>query len=493
MPVITDVSEGCSRRNRGYRLTVALLAASALVVGCSGDDELPVPSGAATTTTNANVYEQQRAEAVTALLDKLSKAVTAGDAKSLAGLMDDSATPAFRKRLETAAANFGARPQRTASPTTGSPAPSESRGPSPAPARPLPDDSRGTALRPATFKYQLVLTDAAEMQAPESVTDKLTDQGSSDVWVTPVALRYALGGAQAPGIDEPELDIDQRMVVARYGDDWKVVGDATLVGGRAPATMLWEFAGLRVADVHTAGGTSVIASYPGTADLVDRARGLLPDAVQAVESFWGSQWPRRVAVVTTGTAGQFTGLSGAPEADGAAAAATVFTGIDADKTVRGQRIVLTPNARQIPAPALGVVLRHEITHVATRSITSVKAPLWVTEGLAEYVGRKGTYRRLADAAPDLAAAVRAGSAPRTLPTDADFAVSGPKAGLTYQSAWSLWAFMASKFGEDKIKNLYRKAAAGDAAAADAAIASELKVTSGDLVTQWRRWLTQATA
>ncbi|HQV19317.1 MAG TPA: hypothetical protein PLC22_13520, partial [Gordonia sp. (in: high G+C Gram-positive bacteria)] len=127
MPVITDVSEGCSRRNRGYRLTVALLAASALVVGCSGDDELPVPSGAATTTTNANVYEQQRAEAVTALLDKLSKAVTAGDAKSLAGLMDDSATPAFRKRLETAAANFGARPQRTASPTTGSPAPSESR------------------------------------------------------------------------------------------------------------------------------------------------------------------------------------------------------------------------------------------------------------------------------------------------------------------------------------------------------------------------------
>ena len=118
-----------------------------------------------------------------------------------------------------------------------------------------------------------------------------------------------------------DIRIDQRMVVARYGDDWKVVGDATLVGGRAPATMLWEFAGLRVADVHTAGGTSVIASYPGTADLVDRARGLLPDAVQAVESFWGSQWPRRVAVVTTGTAGQFTGLSGAPEADGAAAAA----------------------------------------------------------------------------------------------------------------------------------------------------------------------------
>ena len=207
--------------------------------------------------------------------------------------------------------------------------------------------------------------------------------------MTPVALRYAaLGGAQAPGIDEPELDIDQRMVVARYGDDWKVVGDATWSVAVRRRQCYGNLPGCASPMCTQPAGTSVIASYP-----VRRSRrprpGLLPDAVQAVESFWGSQWPRRVAVVTTGTAGQFTGLSGAPEADGAAAAATVFTGIDADKTVRGQRIVLTPNARQIPAPALGVVPRHEITHVATRSITSVKAPLWVTEDWPSTSGARG--------------------------------------------------------------------------------------------------------
>ncbi|MCS3879597.1 hypothetical protein M2359_003226 [Gordonia amarae] len=502
--------------------------ASALLAGCSGDDgKLPIPSGAATTTTNANVYEQQRADGVTALLDKLSTALATGDTKTLAGLIDASATPAFRTRLETAAANFGTRPPRATSTTTRSSAPSPSAGPtqspgpsstepdnpgrrgaggtstsatprstapkqsgpvSSTPARPMPDDSRGSALRLAKLRYQLVLSDEAETQAPEAITDKLTDQGSSDVWVAPVELHYALGGARAPGVDEPELVVNEQMVVARYEDDWKVVGDATLIGGNAPATMLWELAGLRVDDVPTAGGTSVIASYPGTADTVERARGLLPGAVRAVEAFWGVEWPRKVVVVATGTGRQFTQVSGAPDADGAAAAATVFTGIDADKTVRGQRIVLTPNAQQIPPPALGVVLRHEITHVATRSITSAKAPLWVTEGLAEYVGRKDTYRRLADAAPDLASAVRSGSGPRTLPADADFAVSGPRAGLAYQSAWSLWAFIATRFGEDKLKSLYRKAAAGDAAVADAALSTELKITSGDLVTQWRRWL-----
>jgi len=518
-----------SRRNRLTAAVAALLVGAALVTGCSGDDDaLPIPSGEVTTTTNPNVYEQNRAEGVSALLDDLSAALTAGDSAALARLIDPSATTVFRTRLETAAANFGApapRPtssSRTPEPRTTEPrttppqtttrsrgtgAPSTSGGsaapepvrtsapvttPGPSTTAPLPDDSRGSALRPATLRYQLVLSDEAETQAPEAVTDKLTDQGSSDVWVAPVDLHYALGGARAPGIDEPELVSSEQLVVARYDDSWKVVGDATLVGGSAPPTMLWELAGLRVDDVPTSGGTSVIASYQGTADTVERVRGLLPAAVFAVQSFWGTDWPRKAVIVVTRTPRQFTTVSGAPEADGAAAAATVFAGIDADGTVRGQRVVLTPNAQRIPAPALGVVLRHELSHVATRSITSTKAPLWVTEGFAEYVGRKQTYRRIADAAPDLAAEVRSGSVPRTLPVDADFAVSGLRAGVAYQTAWSLWAFVAGRFGEGTLKKLYRTAAAGDASASTGAIASVLKIDPGDFVAQWRRWLVAET-
>ncbi len=64
-----------------------------------------------------------------------------------------------------------------------------------------------------------------------------------------------------------------------------------------------------------------------------------------------------------------------------------------------------------------------------RPRTSDSAPKWLTEGVAEYVGRRGTYRVLADAAPDLADRVRAGSGcPSALPDDAAFDVAGPMPG-----------------------------------------------------------------
>jgi len=99
------------------------------------------------------------------------------------------------------------------------------------------------------------------------------------------------------------------------------------------------------------------------------------------------------------------------------------------------------------------VLRHELTHVATRLDTAADAPMWLTEGLAEYVGRRG-YRDFAAVAPDLTAAVRAGELPAGLPTDADFRVDTDEATLAYQSAWSFAAFVADVYGEPKLRAMY---------------------------------------
>ena len=72
------------------------------------------------------------------------------------------------------------------------------------------------------------------------------------------------------------------MIVARYDDAWKVVGDASSLGeGAAPVT-LWQFPGLAARDVGTGGGTSTIPSYPGTEKTVARVADLLPDAVSSV-------------------------------------------------------------------------------------------------------------------------------------------------------------------------------------------------------------------
>ncbi len=484
------------------RVACVILAAATLAAGvsaCSSDSQpqQATSSSVTTTTTNPNVYLQERSEGVARLLDDLTRAVKDGDRARLDGLLDASTTPAFRDSLTVASQNLSGQ---NLSGTATSTAPSAAATPSATPQSPSSQSpsapttavpARGTALKLKEFGYQLASTQGAEIQVPAEVAGRLDAQGSNDSWVAPVHLRYALGGATTPGVDEPTVTLDRELVVARYGDGWKLVGDATLLGDDAPATQLWELPGLEATDVLTGGGPSTVVSYPGTDVTVDRTRRSLREAVSAVTAFWGSEWPRRAVVVSTATPEEFSAIAHSSATDtSAAAAATVFDRVDGD-TVIGQRVVLAPSANDLPAPALAVVLRHELTHVAARSVTAKNAPLWITEGVAEYVGRKGTYVRLDDAAPDLASQVRAGQSPDALPSDQDFGVATDKSTLAYQSAWALAAYVADRYGETRLKALYRGvAASGDVGRQDNAIATALGVDRNRLIADWRRWLAE---
>lgn len=418
------------------------------------------------TSTTTNVYLEQRAAGVTALLDSLSTVLRTGRAADLAALLDPSATAEFRASLQTVQDNLSAAAYTPDAQT----------------------QRRGTRLQLKDFRYQLAPTEEAETLVSADVAARLNEQGSTDTWVAPVQIRAALGGETLPGVDEKDVLLNTQLVAARYEDSWKLVGDASLVGEPVPPAQLWDRAGLAATDVATSGGTSVIASYPEGADVVDRVRKLLPGAVNSVSAFWGRDWAQRAVVVATSTDEQFQALAGS--ATDTAAAATVYATDDpATHTVTGQRVILTPAAREIPEPALGVVLRHELTHVATRAQTTSSAPMWLTEGVAEYVGRKGTYTRPSDAAPDLAAAVRAGQTPTDVPTSEQFSLTSDASRLAYQSAWSVAAYVASTFGESTLKTLYiRLGAGGDTARQDAEIMSALSITRVQLVQRWRAWL-----
>ena len=74
-----------------------------------------------------------------------------------------------------------------------------------------------------------------------------------------------------------------------------------------------------------------------------------------------------------------------------------------------------------------MLLRHEITHVATRDLTSDSAPLWLVEGFADWVAFHGMGLSLRQAAPLLTSDVSA------LPAD----FSGPGRDLAYQQAYSI--------------------------------------------------------
>ncbi|GAC55844.1 hypothetical protein GOHSU_01_00230 [Gordonia hirsuta DSM 44140 = NBRC 16056] len=534
------------RRAVGTGLAVVLLAGGA--AACGSDDPAPTaPTASTIFSTPPSVYEEQRAEGVSALLDALPDALTSADKGALDALIDPLATADFRRTWQLARANLGPTPpaaRRSDSVVPSSPeagAPSAATGAQNPPSRPSSapagSPSRGRNLVLKDLSYRLAMNSGPDRLIGGALGVQLTEAGSSDSWVSEVTLSYALGGAARPGVDEAVIEVPMMLAFSRYDDEWKLLGDGSVAPDpavtpgetTAPGEPVpWTFSGLRARDVRTAGGASAVLSYPGTERTVGAVGTELASAVSAVSRFWGQDWSQQAVVVATATDEQFAALTRTRHGStSAAAAASVFSRIDSgSKTVVGQRIVLAPAARQLSQAGIAVILRHELFHVAARLATAEEAPMWLTEGVAEYVGRRGTTAvpgsgarsterssaapgasrspgrpveeqpaetgdELTDVAPELAVQVAAGRLPTDLPADNDFAVDTAQARLAYQTAWSFAAFVADTYGPDRLKQMYLAVAqGGDEPATAKALQQTLGASKKQLITEWQRWLRQ---
>ncbi|MFC3966038.1 hypothetical protein [Nocardia jiangsuensis] len=240
----------------------------------------------------------------------------------------------------------------------------------------------------------------------------------------------------------------------------------------------------------TAGGESLVVGHPDRAADIAVLAAELPAAVDAVTAVWGPGWPRTALLAVADGPAEFAGLIRAtgpvsPEL----AAASVADPFRPGSTPTGQRVVFSPDAgRRLGPDGLATLLRHELTHVAARAVTSDAAPQWVLEGFADYTAHRARPAAFAATAPTLTAALRAGAGPTDLPTDADF--RGPDAVQAYERAWSVQAYLADTFGEQAVPRLYRRLAAGqlDPAGEDAALRAELGVGRAELVAGWLGWI-----
>ncbi|WP_084505631.1 hypothetical protein [Nocardia harenae] len=252
-----------------------------------------------------------------------------------------------------------------------------------------------------------------------------------------------------------------------------------------------EAYGPLIAEVaRTAGGESLVVGHEERAADVAALAAELPAAVDAVTAVWGEEWARTALLVVADSPAEFAGLIRAtgpvsPEL----AAAAIADPFRPGTTPAGQRVVFSPDAgRRLGPDGLATLLRHELTHVAARAVTSDAAPQWVLEGFADYTAHRARPAAFAATAPTLTAALRAGAGPADLPTDADF--RGRDAVQAYERAWSAQAYIADAFGEQAVPRLYRRLAAGplDPAAEDAALRAELGVGRAELVAGWLGWI-----
>ncbi len=201
----------------------------------------------------------------------------------------------------------------------------------------------------------------------------------------------------------------------------------------------------------TASGTVTSSSCDG--ELASRVSGSLDESVAAVADILDISWSRRVEVVIPASDAELVSLVGPAFADMAGIAIR-------DGAV--QRVVINRvRAAPLSALELRVLLRHEITHVATRDLTSDSAPLWLVEGFADYVAFHGLGLSLRQAAPLVTPDVSA------LPAG----FSGPGRDLAYQQAYSIMVYLESRLGERGVVEFFLRNAslsAVDGAAVDVA-------------------------
>ena len=179
------------------------------------------------------------------------------------------------------------------------------------------------------------------------------------------------------------------------------------------------------------------------------AAGELVDQASAALAAVGRRLPRwtgALVVEAPAATPAFRAASGLGPA-GARTIAAVTTTADGS-TLPGspERVFVNPGVfGALGRPGQDIVLRHEATHVAVAAAES-PAPLWLTEGFADWVALADSRLPVAVLASQFGALVREQGPPRRLPGRAAFAPGNSDLGAAYESAWLAVRLIARTHG-----------------------------------------------
>jgi hypothetical protein len=198
-------------------------------------------------------------------------------------------------------------------------------------------------------------------------------------------------------------------------------------------------------------------------------------------------WSRSVVVYALSDPRFLAGVEDLPGGDPATVDGVSFPvrSGQGDDTVAAVRIVLSPRLLDRPGPERERLVRHELTHVAVGAHDD-RAPVWLAEGLAEYVSVRAMAPEDRLIAP--AAVRRAAAGIRDLPADATF--NDEDYAVHYAVAWWACEYLADNFGEPTLWTLL--AAMGERGAdADQVLREQVLMTPGELAEHAARQLVAA--
>lgn len=301
-----------------------------------------------------------------------------------------------------------------------------------------------------------------------------TERGGA--WTVLVTLHYTLRGVDPVPTERPLV----LTFTARSGR-WLIAADDRTAGdGSTTWRGPWEHGRM----LARQGAYSLVLAHPANAGRLAGFAAAVDAVVPRVRQVVGGRLPTRVAVIVPDDQKEMSALVGEHLVLGTIAAVAVADSVDtARDRALGQRIVVNPaNIDRLGALGRRVVLEHEVTHIATRGITGATMPIWLVEGLADWVGYSGSGLPAGQVADQLRAALRAGGWPGKLPVPADFRGDSPRLALAYEEAWSACRLIADRAGPAALIRLYR--AVGTAADPAAALDKQLRATLGESTAQF---------
>lgn len=297
-----------------------------------------------------------------------------------------------------------------------------------------------------------------------------------------VRLRYKLRGD-----DTAPVSATERLAFAERGGKWYV--SAELPGSER---QLWEQGEVGV----VRGERSLVLGADRSREELRALAGKADTAVAEVDREWPREWPRRVVVESPPSLRDMAKLLDAPASsyDGIAAVTTGEAGEQTDAPA--DRIVVNPEAYgELSGDGQQVVITHETVHVASRTHTNRATPLWLSEGLADWIGYGARDRSPKEAAAELVRAAKAGDLPRELPADRAFRFGRDQEALgrAYESGWLACRLIADEWGEKKLMALYLRVGSSQKrqeAAVDEAVQAELGLSMEEFTERWRSYVQQ---
>ncbi|MGI8887682.1 MAG: hypothetical protein ACR2GB_01725 [Nocardioidaceae bacterium] len=268
----------------------------------------------------------------------------------------------------------------------------------------------------------------------------------------------------------------------------KVAAVRSIAGEPAPMWISGELT------VRRAGQTLVAAS---SAAVAEELLAEFTSGRNAVTEVLGP-WHRGLVVVAPASIKAVEEILGKTRADVQRIAAVTTTLTDSRDAATGGRdasmprlIVWNPLWRtQLSGVGGQFVTNHELTHAVLGHLEQ-PLPVWLVEGLADYVALKSTGVAGETVAGPALREVRLHGLPRGFPTDEQFEPSSRRLAARYAQAFLVNQLIAETFGEAALLDFYQ-AASRRRGNVSKAMRLHLDISAEQLTQRWRRYVARMT-